>query len=372
MNTNYLFPESLYPFHSRYVNLLINMITSKDFEVSSIDMEILSLALGRQAHTLFQDVSRCTTTKEKLNSIVADGLALKVSVKNRVKEINSEISITANKGVIDVVMAQYQMKMDEIARHKQELFRKEKEKIDNQKMLKEKQGQEKLIQQRLLHQKNHVDYPDFDIFDVIKNSRVAKLLSQLRNKAIDDEDLQWLEEIGFANDIIHKKNSSHIAKQHLINWQTKNKPWELVNASAAYRKLDRPNTIKHILDDLYPFKFSNNNDKLKSALLTTYGGVCRDTNNLKRSLVLGHEAHEVTPLNFRPCTLLGAVYLSTGEFDAGHEWYEKAKERGFSQEAYDNDIRSIYRRASQGMKKRLKQNLIETGHHYKWLENKDL
>ena len=110
---------------------------------------------------------RCTTTNEKLNSIVADGLALKVSVKKRFKEINSEISTSANKGVIDVVMAQYQMKMDEIARHKKELLIKEKEEIDHQKMLKERQKQEKLKQQRLTHQKNHVDYPEFDIFDVI-------------------------------------------------------------------------------------------------------------------------------------------------------------------------------------------------------------
>ncbi|WP_413698841.1 hypothetical protein ACLKMH_14750 [Psychromonas sp. KJ10-10] len=141
----------------------------------------------------------------------------------------------------------------------------------------------------------------------------------------------------------------------------------MVNASATYRKLERANSIKPTLDDLYPFKFANSNDKLKSALLTTYGGVCRDIKDFRHSLALGHEAHEVTPLNFRPCTLLGAVYLSTGEFTLGHEWYQKAKERGFSQEAYDNDIRSIYKRASDEMKKQLKQNLIETGHRYKWL-----
>jgi len=85
------------------------------------------------------------------------------------------------------------------------------------------------------------------------------------------------------------------------------------------------------------------------------------------ALKLGHEAHQVTPLNFRPCTLLGAVYISTGEFSIGHEWYEKARERGFSQSAYDNDIRSIYLRANKEMKKRLKQNLIQTGHKYNWL-----
>ncbi|WP_372880434.1 hypothetical protein [Psychromonas sp.] len=101
-----------------------------------------------------------------------------------------------------------------------------------------------------------------------------------------------------------------MAKQYLVNWQTKHTPWELVNASAAYRKLELPNAIKVTLDDHHTFKFSKSNDKLKSALLTTYGGVCRDTKELTRSLPLGHEAHQVTPLNFRPFTLLCAVYLS--------------------------------------------------------------
>jgi len=348
------------------------MITSKDFDVSLVDMEILSLALGNEAHTLFQDISRCETASEKLNSIVVDGLALKVSVKKRLKAINSEVSTVANKAVVDVILAQYQKKIDDLAHQKQEFLKFEKSKLEKQKLQNALEHQEKLKQQRLEHESNHVNFPDFGVFDVKIKSRVANLLNQLQKKAISEGDLTWLEGIGFANEIIYKKNNFHIAKQHLDNWIIKKKPWELVNASAAYRKLDRPNIIKPILDNLYPFKFTNNNDKLKSALLTTYGGVCRDTNNFKHSLVLGHEAHKVTPLNFRPCTLLGAVYLSTGEFETGHEWYEKAKERGFSQKAYDNDIRSIYHRVSQEMKKRLKINLIETGHNYKWLGNKKL
>ena len=108
---------------------------------------------------------------------------------------------------------------------------------------------------------------------------------------------------------------------------------------------------------------------LRSALLTTYGGVCRDLEDYMNAIKLGLEAYSVTPLNFRPCTLLGAVYLSTGEFGKGHEWYDKAKERGFSQNAYDNDIKAVYFRSSNEMKNRLKQNLVATGHKYKWLDD---
>ena len=376
MNTNLLFPQTLYPLHSKYIYLLENMITSSAFTVSAIDMEILSIALGNEARQLFNSISQTTGEKQKLYCIITDGLSLKVAVKKCIKANENELSNAANKGVVNTVMNQYQAKIDKITRLKEEALSAEKEKLEHQRMLNEKKRKQKLQKQqeilkkkRLEHEKNHVDYPEFDVFNVKRQTRVDKLLKQLQKKAINEDDLQWLDDIGFANEIIYKKNHTYIAKQHLVNWQEKQKPWELVNASAAYRKLDRPNTIKPILDGLYPFKFTNNNDKLKSALLTTYGGICRDTSDFKRSLFLGHEAHEVTPINFMPCTLLGAVYLSTGEFEAGHEWYQKAKERGFSQEAYDNDIRSIYHRASHEMKKRLKQNLIDTGHRYKWIES---
>lgn len=249
-----------------------------------------------------------------------------------------------------------------------------KKKVEKDRLLKDQKQRvefkriaEGFKQEMLEHKKYHIDFPDFDIFDVKKKSKLAKLLSQLRKKEISKDELKWLEGQGVTSGAIKKKNLLHIAQAHLSKWLNKNQPWELVNASATYRKLGMPNIIQPILGKSYPFKFSNNNDNLKSALLTTYGGVCRDVGNDKSSLRLGHEAHQVTPLNFRPCTLLGAVYISTGEFSLAHEWYEKAKERGFTQNSYDNDIRSIYLRSSQYMQKRLKQNLIQTGHKYSWL-----
>ncbi|MGB5446393.1 MAG: hypothetical protein WBM99_12915 [Psychromonas sp.] len=446
--------------------------------MSSVDMEILSLALGHEASELFKCILKCTSSSEKLNSIAVDGIILKEAVKSRLKVTNSEVSNTANKAVVDVIVGQYQIKIDELARQRSLLSDVEKErikqkellkasidrhepvknqidghdllkdkpqkienktmsvesrvngtnsvmpnpvnkavvdenyldsidevaqtkspisdverarqkklleecierqalfkkKVEEQRLLKDEQQRleykriaEKQKQERIDHKKHHIDFPDFDTFDVKKKSKVAKLLNQLRQKVISEDELRWLEEVGFANEAIQKKNHLHIAQLHLTNWLDKKKPWELVNASAAYRKLDMPNRIKPILAESYPFKFTNNNDNLKSALLTTYGGVCRDLGSYKHSLKLGHEAHQVTPLNFRPCTLLGAVYISTGEFNIGHEWYEKARERGFSQSAYDNDIHSIYLRANQEMKKRLKENLIQTGHKYNWL-----
>jgi len=38
---------------------------------------------------------------------------------------------------------------------------------------------------------------------------------------------------------------------------------------------------------------------------------------------LGKEAHLLTPRDFRPCTLLGAVNVEIGNYDLGQSWYKK-------------------------------------------------
>jgi hypothetical protein len=396
MQPQEIFTQNQYPFYSRYIYLVINMITNEELRVSSVDMDILSLALGTETSKFFEAVTQHTSPKERLNSLIEEGHRLKIAVDVQLKESCSEVSNSANKAVVDVIVGQYQQKIDEATRKKALQSDVQIERARQRKLIDEcraKQAQvEKMIQEqrlqkeklraiedkkiaeqdkkeRLEHKLRHTDFKDFGLFDVQKNSKLAKLLIQLRKQAITEEELKWLESTGFINDPIVNKNNLHLAQLHLANWQDRNKPWELVNASAVYRKLNMSKVIKPVLEDSYPFKFTNNNEKLKSALLTTYGGVCRDLGSNKQSIKLGHEAHKVTPLNFRPCTLLGAVHISTGEFSLGHEWYEKAKERGFSQGAYDNDIRSIYIRANKEMKKRIKQNLIQTGHKYDWLKS---
>ncbi len=388
MQPQEIFNQNQHPFYNRYFYLVINMITNDELQVASVDMEILSLALGSETRAFFEAITKYTNSEEKLNSLVEEAKRLKAVVDAQLKDNGSEISNSANKAVVDVIIGQYQHKIDQVTRKKAlqsdaQIERARQKKliedcrarqaqverdIQEQRLQKEKLQRIDEIKRAEQRKKSHTDFNDFGLYDVQNNSKLAKLLTKLRKQSVTEDELKWLDSTGFINEAITKKNTLHIAQLHLSNWQDKNKPWELVNASAVYRKLGLPKVIKPVLDDSYPFKFTNNNEKLKSALLTTYGGVCRDLGSNKQSIKLGHEAHKVTPLNFRPCTLLGAVHISTGEFTLGHEWYEKAKERGFSQGAYDNDIRSIYIRANKEMKKLLKQNLIETGHKYDWLK----
>lgn len=355
-----LFPQQIYPNYRLFIDFLIQQATSEPLRISVTDMENLSNAFGSEELATFKKLNSHNTIEEKLKHIVFSGLQLKISAKKRLKDTGNELSKNANLSVIKEITEQYKDKIDAIEAKKQQELVAKRQAIEAKRL--------RGIQEAKIERKKHFsDFPEFGIKNIPKNSRTEKLLHKLLTKQITLDEKKWLDNERVSTELVERKYHIQLAHQHYQNWKQKKLPWELVNASAAYRKAHEWKKIKKALDEAYPFKEAKKDKKLKSAMLTTYGGVCRDLQEYNRGAELGLEAHNATPLDFRPCTLLGAIYLSTGEFTLGHEWYGKAKERGFSQEAYDNDIKSVYFRASKDIKNRLKQNLINTGHKYKWL-----
>ncbi|QYK00347.1 hypothetical protein [Shewanella psychrotolerans] len=355
-----LFPENLYPHYRRFIDFLIQQATNDSLRLSGAEMERLSSAFGSEELAAFVNLRSHNTIEDKLKHITFSGLQLKISAKKRLKDTGSELSTIANISVIREITKQYQGKLNAIEAKKNQ----------------EREAQRQAAQAKRLRDikdaeierlKKFSDFPQFDIKNIPKGSRGETILKKLLTKPISQDEKNWLDNEGISSERLESKYYLQLAHQHYQNWKQKKLPWELVNASAAYRKARELKKIKKALDETYPFKDAKKDKKLRSALLTTYGGVCRDLQEYGQGIKFGSEAHNVTPLNFRPCTLLGAIYLSTGEFTLGHEWYDKAKERGFSQAAYDNDIKSVYFRASDNIKSRLKQNLIATGHKYDWL-----
>ncbi|MCI5207800.1 MAG: hypothetical protein D3910_03180 [Candidatus Electrothrix sp. ATG2] len=78
----------------------------------------------------------------------------------------------------------------------------------------------------------------------------------------------------------------------------------------------------------------------------------------------------LTPQNFRPCTLLGAVNMEIGHYDLGQSWYKKAVERGYSERAMDGDLRSIFMRAENTNKEELKNYLLNLDpYRYSWVND---
>ncbi|MEM6229657.1 hypothetical protein [Shewanella scandinavica] len=355
-----LFPENLYPQYRLFIEFLIQQATNAPLRISSKEMKSLSSAFGAEELAAFTNLSNLNTVEDKLKHITFSGLQLKISAKKRLKDTGCELSKIADISVITEITKQYQSKLDAIEAKKNQDLEAQRQAIETERL-------RALSEAESIRKKKFSDFPEFGIKNILKNSPIEKILQKLLRRPICVDEKKLLDNQNISNELIEKKYHLQLAHQHYQNWKQKNMPWELVNASAAYRKGGELKKIRKTLNEQYPFAHSGKDKKLKSALLTTFGGVCRDQEDFTRGIELGHEAHKVTPLNFRPCTLLGAIYLSTVEFDLGHEWYGKAKDRGFTQNAYDNDIKSVYFRASDEIKSRLKQNLIATGHKYDWL-----
>lgn len=93
--------------------------------------------------------------------------------------------------------------------------------------------------------------------------------------------------------------------------------------------------------------------KLRSALATTRGGAMRDLYRLEEAKSLAMEAHKLTPADFRPCTLLGAVHFELGDDAAALEWYKKAETLGAVRAAIDQDLRALLFRVSPQQRQRI-------------------
>ena len=142
-------------------------------------------------------------------------------------------------------------------------------------------------------------------------------------------------------------------------------PWQAVNASKHFRKCGQPGQAEKMLGGIDVSCIRDT--KLKSALYTTRGGVKRDLGDLAAAFELGGQAHALTPRDFRPCTLLGAVCYERGDCEQGRAWYVKAMERGFDEAAVDGELRSIFRRLDPQKRHGMRDHLLSMDAiRYKW------
>lgn len=164
------------------------------------------------------------------------------------------------------------------------------------------------------------------------------------SRRLSDVDQVWLKGQGrdYASQEIlhahHRLEADHFLKE----FRTTGDVWQLVNASGHLRKCEAAEEAHKLLTNIKDSAVKQ--IKLKAAVRTTHGGVMRDLRRYDAAFRLGEEAHELRPSDFRPCTLLGALYMETGNTWLGHEWYVKAEERGARTDSIESEIRSILRR----------------------------
>jgi hypothetical protein len=200
-------------------------------------------------------------------------------------------------------------------------------------------------------------------------SRLMNILHRFDSgNRLTDEDVLWLTIEGKDYYSINLQRAFHEreAEFYASEYKRTSDPWMAVNASGHYRKCDQAKQAHDLLTAVPADRPKA--PKLRSAICTTHGGVMRDLKRLDEALNLGTQAHSLTPNDFRPCTLLGAVNFELGHYSIGQEWHRKAIERGASERSIDSDLRGIFLRADQTKREEIKIILLrEDPVRYRWV-----
>lgn len=211
----------------------------------------------------------------------------------------------------------------------------------------------------------------YGVMGYVEEEHFGRLMNILRKAdaslRFSEEDFAWLSSAGedyFSDEIYtayHRAEAAAMAQE----FSNTGDPWSAISASSHYRKCHQAEDAKELLAKVEPGKLNSN--KIKSALCTTQGGVMRDLGEREEAKALGGKAHALMSKDFRPCTLLGAIYMETGELEIGREWYRKAIERGATHDSVDQELRSIFSRADKAMKERISAFLLlEDDVRYRW------
>lgn len=149
-------------------------------------------------------------------------------------------------------------------------------------------------------------------------------------------------------------------------WREHGDGWNAVNASGHWRKAGQPG--KAVLLTAAAIPNAGKDPKIQSALRTTRGGALRDLSRFDEAQTVAMEAHHLTPNDFRPCTLLGAVNFALGNLTEGHSWYSKAEELGADKFAIDQDLKSLLARLSGPDRKRVSEFLTaQNPERFSWV-----
>lgn len=202
-------------------------------------------------------------------------------------------------------------------------------------------------------------------------ARLMDILHRLDGgNRLSDEDILWLTTEGenYFTEILQAAFHEREAEFYTDEYKQTSYPWNAVNASGHYRKCNQAKKAHDLLSSIPAGR--SKAPKLNSAICTTHGGVMRDLNRFDEALKFGSQAHDLTPKDFHPCTLLGAVNFEVGNYDIGRYWYIKATERGASERSIDYDLRGIFLRADKAKREEIRAFLLrEDSERYKWVRN---
>lgn len=222
-------------------------------------------------------------------------------------------------------------------------------------------------------EKNLIKKYDIYFYDIADKHRfklinILKLLDN--NQRLSEQDAIWLNSEGrqFFTDELKIKFHRVEADFYLNEYKTTKLHWHAINASSQLRKAKASKEAEKFLENT---EISlNKNKKLLSAYFTTLGGVKRDIRKVDTAIECGVKAHENNSQDYRPCTLLGAIYMENHEYTLGHDWYSKARDRGAPEKSINADLRSILLKLDKSKRIEMIASLLKKDPYlYGWLKD---
>ena len=257
------------------------------------------------------------------------------------------------------------------------------ERFTEEKAFQEKLRQEAIEKQKLLEsdpvyiakQKEKALLKKYEINEHLSGVlpiELSEILSKLdREIRLSQDEAVWLNTLGkkfFSSKVRHKFHRLE-ANYYLQEYKKNVKNiWNAINASSQLRKCQASLEAEELLESI---TVSDKKDKkLLSAYFTTLGAVRRDLRKVNVAIDNASKAHNLTPDNYRPCTLLGAIYMETYQYTLGHEWYEKAIERGATDQSVNADLKSIISKMDKAQRNEMIEHLLKLDPYtYSWLKS---
>ena len=209
----------------------------------------------------------------------------------------------------------------------------------------------------------------------IDQSLLPRMMGILQNidagSRMADDDFVWLDTEVKRHFTEELRKAYHLREAEFCasEYHRTQDAWNAINASGHYRKCKQPELALELLGSVPANRFKS--PKIHSAICTTHGGVMRDLERHDEALRLGKQGHQLQPRNFRPCTLLGAVYMELGSVGDAHDWYAKAEERGASQQSIDTELQGIFLRADKARRENMRASLLTIDpSRYSWVNDK--
>ncbi len=276
-------------------------------------------------------------------------------------------------------LAQESLRLEKVKEIEQIAIVKEQARLAKERKLREQADRERKEQlannpQLLALQKEKVLLNKYEIYNQSIAHKLRSNLLRVLNfleaqKRLDDHDAIWLSTDGrdFFTDTVKLQFHRIEADFYLNQFKVTKSEWSAINASSHLRKCKASQEAEKFLENSQIA--SNKNFKLLSAYYTTLGGVKRDLKKSDVAIDLGLKAHTQSSQDYRPCTLLGALYMERHEYNLGHDWYVKARERGAPENTINSDLRSILMKLSKNQRNQMILSLLKKDSYlYDWLK----